>query len=398
MSFLHLILLIKTIKHVNEWEVYAESQPLRFYDREIIPLLADLIRLLAKQVLMCDPCELVLVENCTFAFNSIVESISIKPNEKILTFSTTYGAYKKILRHKCEQSKAQLVEQKVEFPILDQDDLNRKFITKLNDILVGDEEEKLVKFIFVDHVPSNQPFLIPIKQMADLCKSKRPDILFIVDAAHSLGSVKHFNLKELANVDLLFANCHKWFCGPKGTALFYKNKLSNVNILPAVKSHGINGGFSSEFIWSGLRQYSSYLGLYSTLSVWQECLGGLEPAIDYCQTLARTASKYLKEVWSTNYLVDPSLCTTMVCIKLPISFINNVIKAKQLMSDSKLMDLNLDYDYAELVQNYFYFSHNIEVPIKSVQNELYVRISCHVYNNLDEYKCLADAVLKDILI
>ena len=374
--------------------MYAESQPLRFYDREIIPLLANLIRLFAKQVLMCDPNELVLVENCTFAFNSIVDSISIKPKEKILIFSTTYGVYKKILRHKCEQSNAQLVEQKVEFPILDEEDLNRKFITKLNDILMEDNNE--IKFIFVDHVPSNQPFLIPIKQMADLCKSKRPDILFVVDAAHSLGSVKQFSLKELANVDLLFANCHKWFCGPKGTALFYKNKLSNVKILPAVKSHGINGGFSSEFIWSGLRQYSSYLGLYSTLKIWQECLGGFEPTIEYCQTLARTASKYLKEAWSTSYLVDPSLCTTMVCIKLPISFISNVIKAKHLVSESKLEELSLDYDYAELIQNYLYFSHNIEVPIKSVQNELYVRISCHVYNNLDEYKHLADAVLEEI--
>jgi hypothetical protein len=53
----------------------------------------------------------------------------------------------------------------------------------------------------------------------------------------------------------------------------------------------------------------------------------------------------------------------------------------------------LNYDQAEIMQNYFYFNHHIEVPIKCVQNVLYVRISSHIYNNMDDYMFLGNAVL-----
>jgi len=34
----------------------------------------------------------------------------------------------------------------------------------------------------------------------------------------------------------------------------------------------------------------------------------------------------------------------------------------------------------------------IEVPIKTIQSTLYVRISAHIYNTLEDYKVLAAAV------
>lgn len=36
--------------------------------------------------------------------------------------------------------------------------------------------------------------------------------------------------------------------------------------------------------------------------------------------------------------------------------------------------------------------HHIEVPIKTIQGTLYVRISAHIYNTLDDYKHLTAAV------
>lgn len=36
---------------------------------------------------------------------------------------------------------------------------------------------------------------------------------------------------------------------------------------------------------------------------------------------------------------------------------------------------------------------SMQVPVRVVNGELYVRISAHVYNELREYKVLADAVL-----
>lgn len=225
-----------------------------------MPLLADLIRLLAKKLVHCDPSELVLVENCTYAFNSVLNGLNLQPGDKVVTFSTSYGSYKKILRAECAKKKAFLIEETIKFPIQSKSELLLQFVSKIEEVLTKDMLDKRIKYIFIDHIPSNTPFLVPVKEMSNLCKSIRPDIVFIVDGAHSLGSVANFSMKELPNVDIFFGNCHKWLCGPKGTAVLFKNKQSTFIITPAVQSHGVSKSFISEFIWSGLRQYSTYLG------------------------------------------------------------------------------------------------------------------------------------------
>lgn len=108
-------------------------------------------------------------------------------------------------------------------------------------------------------------------------------------------------------------------------------------------------------------------------------------AIDYCTNLARSSSDYLKNQWSTNYLVAPDFCATMICVKLPQKFLDYVLENR--------LDQSLCYDHAEKVQNYLFFKHQIEIPIKCIKNNLYVRISCHVYNNNDDFKLLAQTVL-----
>jgi isopenicillin-N epimerase len=39
-----------------------------------------------------------------------------------------------------------------------------------------------------------------------------------------------------------------------------------------------------------------------------------------------------------------------------------------------------------------HFQHHIEVPIKCVHGSLYARVSCHIYNELEDYARLAAAV------
>lgn len=35
---------------------------------------------------------------------------------------------------------------------------------------------------------------------------------------------------------------------------------------------------------------------------------------------------------------------------------------------------------------------SLQVPVKAIQNKLYVRISAHIYNHIDDYMRLAEAV------
>lgn len=135
-------------------------------------------------------------------------------------------------------------------------------------------------------------------------------------------------------------------------------------------------------------------GLFATLSIWTDCLGGFTTAIDYCTNLAKEAGELLTTSWSTSYLVTPSLCTTFLCIQLPTAFVTKILNENLIENVPELMG-NLTYDQAELVQNYLY-KLKIELPVKCVQQTLYVRVSCHVYNCIEDYKRLARVVLAEI--
>jgi hypothetical protein len=43
------------------------------------------------------------------------------------------------------------------------------------------------------------------------------------------------------------------------------------------------------------------------------------------------------------------------------------------------------------LQNLLY-SLNIEVPVKCIEGRLYLRLSCHIYNTIDQYHYLAKVV------
>merc|ERR1712232_501763 len=74
-----------------------------------------------------------------------------------------------------------------------------------------------------------------------------------------------------------------------------------------------------------------------------------------------------------------SMHSSMCLIRLPDSLSGN--KGDEKTSDD-----------AKRLQDFLHDKHRIEVPIKCIGGVLYVRISCHVYNKIEEYENLAQAI------
>lgn len=90
----------------------------------------------------------------------------------------------------------------------------------------------------------------------------------------------------------------------------------------------------------------------------------------------------LSQRWQTDTLFPVSMYGPMVLIRLPDMLWNHsgiTIATKPIADD--IQDL-LHYDYG------------IEVPVKPINGRLYVRISAHVYNHMDDFHVLADAVCR----
>ncbi|XP_033123948.1 putative L-cysteine desulfhydrase 1 [Anneissia japonica] len=347
----------------HRWQKYMERQPLRFLDKEIFPHLVYVTRRLAKFV-GCDPTDILLVTNVTTATNSILRGIKFKPGDIIYSLNLTYGAVKKLLKHIAEETGAIIQEETIIIPI----EGAHQIINKVKSTIKSG-----TKIAVFDHVPSNAPFIMPIKELIAVCHERSVPVF--IDGAHALGSLP-INLHDIG-ADYYSSNAHKWFCSPKGAAFLYVRKELQKSVRPLVISHGFGSGFNSEFMWSGLKDYSPFLVLPTIIDFWEAV--GLKKMRGYMYNLTEQAANMLVERLGTRLGAPVSMFGTMALVALP----------KRLYTNREV-----NYDLAESIQKKLSSRFSIEVPIKSIQGILYVRISCHIHNEISEYEYLAECLLK----
>ena len=388
--------------YANAWRAYCEMQPLRFYDRDLLPLLVYSYRMFGNFI-NCNPEHLVLIPNATYGMNSIVRSLIQTENDDVLILDIAYGAVKKIVETVCKDrgSTFDVIEIPLNTPMKTNEELldDQKFIdfeaNLLNALDMAIEPRH--KLIIFDHTTSNTGINLPIKKMSKICKKYGGKI--VIDGAHGTlaQSLDINNLFHNHHVDFYVGNCHKWLCSSKGLGFMcvkdidHKSK-NNIEIVPRVISHGYGDGFLSNYIWDGCRDYSSILALPLLLEFWNSY--NLTSIRQYQHdTLKDGIELLLFTMWydkkhhhviDKNMVVPFSFHSPMALIKLPDKF--------QVIDPSSKMYCNTSTN-AKSVQDYLYYDKKIEVPIKNINNVLYSRLSCHIYNELDDYEAFGRAFL-----
>lgn len=265
----------------QKWQIYIEKQPLKALDREIFPHLVDVTRKLAKFV-NANPLDIALTVNVTTAINCVLKSLDFAKNDTICYLSVVYGAVRKTVQEIATQKSLNICEISLNFPIKSSNQILEIVAKRLDEC----KHENLKLAIF-DHISSNYGIVLPVKELIEICKLR--NILVFIDGAHALG-VLPLDLKDI-NADFYTSNAHKWLCSPKGVAFLYVRHELKTKIRPLVISHGFGSGFNSEFMWSGLRDYSSMLALTCVLDVW-EYLGAI-PIREYIYNTVQTAAELL---------------------------------------------------------------------------------------------------------
>lgn len=118
--------------------------------------------------------------------------------------------------------------------------------------------------------------------------------------------------------------------------------------------------------------------MHVMMNFWEDI--GKERILNYMYDLRKEACKYLTREWKTELPIPEECLGSMSLVELPPSLCKSLN--------------HVDYSTAEQIQNILYHEYDIEVPIKALQEKLYVRISAHLYNNFEEYVKLAKSVLK----
>ena len=341
-----------------------ERQPLRFIDRMMLPLLAAATRRMAAFV-HAEPDRVVLLPNVTSGMTAVMQSLTerLSADDAVFVFSTNYGPVKAAAADLCRRSGASLILSKVTFPLPDDaaDAIVEQMRTEMPDN---------TRVAIFDHISSATPFVMPVERLVELCNER--GVVSVVDGAHGLASVP-LNLSQL-QPSFYLSNCHKWLAAAKGCAFMCvrRDEITD-DLRPAIISHGFGASFVSKFIWDGTRDYGAQLSLPVAIDFWQR--RGADDIRAYMRSLLAQAAQMLTGAWETDCLTPPSVQGPMVCVRLP-----HYGCTRAMVSDD-----------AVLVQNALHRA-RIEAPIKCVNGTLYVRISAHIYNYIEEYELLRDTI------
>jgi selenocysteine lyase/cysteine desulfurase len=314
----------------------------------------------------------------------------------VILWDTSYGSLKKMAHQYCQH-------RVTEIPVSDyfcqwwndssessSDVFEHAFLETLQKIKNESNHQKVENALLIlDHTTSNTALSVPIAKLSKLAKEM--GMLVMVDGAHGLFSQNlALNEEELPHVDFYVGNGHKWLSCPRGIGFLYcPHACLRDSILkqPAVISHGIEQGFQSRFLWDGCRDYAAALSVPAVLDHWEHRIkvdGGIVRFRNEMNARLREAINLLSQSWHENEEWERSLLAPLVHHSPMMALVRLPDAVQPSPSTSA---------HAKAVQDFLY-DNLIEVPIKCVRGVLYVRISCHVYNEIHEYQRLADVMLK----
>ncbi|MBP8614469.1 MAG: aminotransferase class V-fold PLP-dependent enzyme [Firmicutes bacterium] len=360
------------IEAQNELHLHIESQPVRFFGREIESML-DEARVALSSFLDADSEGIVFVPNATTGVNTVLKSLRFSHGDEIVITNHIYNACRNAVNTLVQKYGVAVRTVEIPLPIQSKDSV---LISILNAVT------NKTKLVLVDHVTSPTAVVFPIEELASILSSRGIDVL--VDGAHAPGMIP-LSIRNLP-VAYYTGNCHKWLCCPKGSAFLYVRKDRRNLIRPLVTSHGANStrtdksSFHLEFDWTGTDDYTPYILIPRCIDFLDSLLpGGWTQLAERNHQLVLQASDILSERLKTQLQAPRNMIGSMACI--PFAPLDNSYKAPGVK-------------YSDPIQDLLFHEYKIEVPVVTFEgfHKRMVRLSAHAYNSIEDYVRLALAI------
>jgi isopenicillin-N epimerase len=308
------------------------------------------------------PNSVAIVDNATDCIEAVLRALSFKAGDQILTTSMTYGAVQMAARHIAEKQGATITTAKIGFPGPDPEQCIEAIARAIT---------PRTKIAILDHITSATALLLPLKEMIAVCHDGGVSVL--VDGAHAPGQVA-LDIPGL-KADWYVGNLHKWYFVPRGCGFLWAAPGKEDGLMPNVLSWDISQPFPSNFAWTGTRDPSNWLAVSAAFD-FMDCFG--EGAVlEHNHRLIRDAVAALADMWgfclSTPDVMSAAMTIVPVADGLPYPGTDQ--GRNHLERDLK--------DKHKIVVN----------PAFAHGNRIWLRISAQMYNALEDYQKLGEAVL-----
>ena len=354
----------------RRWQALLEDEPVRFYEDLAMEFMAKARDALAA-MLSCQADDLALVENATTGVNTVLRSLEFNAGDEILVPDHAYQACRNAIDFVAKRWGVHVVTVNIPFPIDGPQ-------VAIDAIMSGVSDRTVLAMI--DTVTSPTGLRMPFEELVPALEGMGVSVL--LDAAHGIGMVP-LNLDALG-ASYTTSNCHKWLCAPKGSAFLHVRKDCQLDIHPLTISHGMSfplgdtTRFRHEFDWTGTRDISAWCSIPATVE-WMENLveGGWPAIMKHNHDLAIEGRRILCERLGLEILCPDEMIACIATMRIPTD------------AGTALPVHEPDPLHKVLQEKY-----GIQVPVWSWESPKgrYFRISAQVYNHIDEYRYLADAM------
>ncbi len=355
----------------NEYRAQMEREPVRFFVRELEPMLDEARRALAA-FFGADPAGLAFVPNATAGVNAVLRSLDLDKFDELLVSTHEYNACRNALEYVAGIAGAKVVVFEIPFPIASPEVVVERVLEKVTD---------RTRLVLIDHVTSQTALIFPIERIVREMNARGIDTL--VDGAHAPGM---FPLDIQAIGAAYYAgNLHKWVCAPKGAGFLYVRENRRAGIRPVAISHGATSPrtdrsrFLIEFDWTGTFDPTPWLCVPDALRVMGSLVdGGWPEVMRRNRELALRARDVLCVALEIEKPAPDEMLGAMAAVPLP----DGTQSAAPALYGDPLQDLLL-------------FEHGIEVPFVPWPQppKRVLRVSAQLYNAIEEYQRLAEALL-----
>lgn len=362
------------IEEQRKWQNLMEKEPVRFFE-ELMPNLLLKSREALGTFLSCSPNDLAFVSNATSGVNTILRSLHFEQGDEILVPNHAYQACRNSIDFVAQRSGATVVVVPIPFPI----DSPQTVI----DVMKSARTER-TKLVMIDTVTSPTGLRMPFEELTSFFEDQGVEVL--LDAAHGIGMIP-LDLETLG-ASYVTSNCHKWLCAPKGTAFLYVREDKQNKIQPLTISHGHTfplgntTRFRHEFDWTGTQDISGWCALPAVIEEMAKLVdGGWEAIMQHNHDLALQGRDILCERLGIEQPCPDEMIACISTIRLP-----GEIPSKEKMHEPDPLHHILSEKY------------NIQVPVWSWPSPAgrYLRISAQLYNSIEQYEQLADALVNEL--
>lgn len=347
-----------------------ESEPVRFFVRDLEPLLDEATACLAALV-GARTADLAWVPNATTGVSTVLRSLAWQPGDEIVATDHTYNACRNALDFICQRHGVRLVIAPVPFPLSGPDDVERSVLAA-----VGAK----TRLALLDHVTSPTGLVLPLTTLVPALQARGVDVL--VDGAHGPGMLS-LDLDALGAA-YYTGNCHKWLCTPKGAAFLHVRRDRQAGLEPLAISHGRNSPrtdrtrFQLDFAPTPTADPSPFLCLPVAVRFLEQLFGSLPALQQHNRDLTLAGRRMLCDALDSPPPCPESMLGSLATVLLP-----------------PLPEVPPGLDP---VQDALWHRHRIEVPVVNWPSPQFrgVRIAMQAYNDLDEVARLAAALRSEL--